>query len=173
MTLKLIGAALVILSCSLFGFYQAAQFANRPKQVRQLVAALQRLETEIWYGHAPLPDALRKIGEQIPEPLKLIFTTAAQRLTDAKGLSTQESWQQAIEEHWKSTAMKQNEKNILHQFGFSLGTSDRNDQIKHIRLAVGQLQHEETAAFDEQARYEKMSRSLGLLAGALIVILMF
>ena len=54
-----------------------------------------------------------------------------------------------------------------------LGTSDRQDQIKHIALAVGQLKHEEAAARDDQVKYEKMSKSLGLLIGALIVILIF
>ncbi|WP_152394066.1 stage III sporulation protein SpoIIIAB [Paenibacillus guangzhouensis] len=171
---KLIGAILVIVSGTLFGFYQAAQFANRPKQIRAFILAMQRLETEILYGFTPLADALDKIGQQLSDPLKSIFTEAARRLTDHRtSLTAQESWQLAVEEQWKHTAMKQSEKNIIYQFGFTLGTSDRNDQIKHIRLAINQLQHEESAAQQEQGRYEKMCRSLGLLAGALIVILIY
>lgn len=171
--LKLIGAVLVLVSGTLFGFYQAAQFANRPKQVRQLILAMQRLETEIMYGFTPLPDALNKIGQQLAAPLQAIFIETSRKLTESHGYTAQQSWQQSVAEQWKHTALKQNEKNILHQFGFTLGTSDRNDQIKHIKLAVNQLQHEEAAARDDQARYEKMCKSLGLLAGALIVILIY
>jgi stage III sporulation protein AB len=41
-----------------------------------------------------------------------------------------------------------------------------------LRLAAVQLKAEEDAARDDQAKYEKMSRSLGLLLAALVVILM-
>lgn len=171
--LKLMGAIFVLVSGTWFGFYQAAQFANRPKQIRQFILAMQRLETEILYGFTPLAEALFKIGQQLSEPLRTIFDEAAHRLANRTDVTAQESWQQSVEEHWKHTAMKQNEKQIIYQFGFTLGTSDRNDQIKHIRLAVNQLQHEEAAARDDQSRYEKMCKSLGLLAGALIVILIY
>lgn len=44
--------------------------------------------------------------------------------------------------------------------------------MKHLRLALLQLKSEEDAAREDQAKYEKMSKSLGLLSAALIVILM-
>ncbi|MCZ4150437.1 stage III sporulation protein AB, partial [Escherichia coli] len=56
---------------------------------------------------------------------------------------------------------------------YSLGTSDRQDQTKHISLAIQQLMHEETRAQADQMKYERMSRNLGMLVGALIVILIF
>lgn len=67
--------------------------------------------------------------------------------------------------------MKQPEKEAIRQLSFSLGTSDREEQNKHITLAIQQLNHEEASARNDQIKYEKMSRSLGLLVGALIVIL--
>lgn len=69
--------------------------------------------------------------------------------------------------------MKESERDIVLQLGYSLGASDRLDQIKHLRLAMNQLQCEEENAADEQRRYAKMWRSLGMLGGALVVILMF
>ena len=69
--------------------------------------------------------------------------------------------------------MRSAEREVLEQLSSVLGTSDRQDQIKHIALAALQLKHEEAAARDDQVKYEKMSKSLGLLIGALIVILIF
>jgi len=58
--LKLAGAILVLLSGTLIGFRQAARYADRTAQIRQLIHALQRLETEIGFGHTPLPEALER-----------------------------------------------------------------------------------------------------------------
>lgn len=49
--------------------------------------------------------------------------------------------------------------------------SDREDQLKHLKLAQQQLLAEESGARDDQARYEKLSRALGILLAALVVIL--
>ncbi|MED5017560.1 stage III sporulation protein SpoIIIAB [Paenibacillus chibensis] len=170
--LKLLGAVLILLSGTLAGFHQAARFAARPKQIRELILAMQRLETEISYGFTPLPDAFSKMAEQLGEPLRTLFKRAAHYMASS-GITAQESIQRSLQENWKRTAMKTPERDILHQLSFTLGTSDRQDQIKHIALAAQQLKHEEAMARDEQAKYEKISRSLGLLIGALIVILIF
>lgn len=49
------GAALVILAATLAGWVQARQFASRPNQIRRLILALKRLETEIMYGLRRFP----------------------------------------------------------------------------------------------------------------------
>jgi stage III sporulation protein AB len=58
------------------------------------------------------------------------------------------------------------------RLGTTLGISDKEDQMKHIHLALLQLAAEEDAARDDQGRYEKMWKSLGILIAVLIVILM-
>ncbi len=171
--MKLIGAMLVIFAGTMIGFHQASRFVNRAVQIRQLIQALQRLETEIVYGFTPLPEALAKIGRQLSEPLAFLFQRTAETLAGQHGYSAAESWQQAVAECWNKTAMKAPEKDTVTRLGFSLGVSDREDQIKHLRLAMSELQAEEETARDEQRRYEKMWRSLGLLAGALVVIIMY
>jgi stage III sporulation protein AB len=96
---------------------------------------------------------------------------AAKRLDDADGPSFRESWSRAIEGHWANSAMRSPEKAALIRLGSSLGISDREDQVKHLRLAMQQLKAEEDAARDDQERYEKLCKSLGVLVAALIVIL--
>ncbi|HEY2493903.1 MAG TPA: stage III sporulation protein SpoIIIAB [Paenibacillus sp.] len=171
--LKLLGAILILLSGTLAGFYKARQFERRPRQIRELILAMQRLETEITYGFTPLPEAMSKMGAQMKEPLSTLFTSAARSMNSSQGLTAQESIGHALAVHWKNTSMKAAEKDVLHQLSFTLGTSDRQDQIKHIALAAQQLKHEEAASREDQAKYEKMSKSLGLLVGALIIILIF
>jgi stage III sporulation protein AB len=169
---KLIGAILILFAGTMIGFYQALQLSRRPRQIRQLIQALQRLETEISYGLTPLPTALLTISRQISLPLSQIFLLAGEQLTSF-GRTTEESWRYAIDAAWQDTAMKVTEKEVFQQLGLTLGLTDREDQIKHLRLTVSQLQAEEMTAWEEQKRYEKMWKSLGLLSAALVVILMY
>jgi len=171
--LKLIGTLCILFSGTMFGFMQAMQLARRPRQIRQMIQALQRLETEILYGFTPLPDALRSISRPLSAPLAHMLCSAAERLSDSSGSSTEEIWREVLQSGWKHTSMKLTEQEALLQLGLTLGISDREDQIKHLRLTVGQLQAEESTAWEEQKRYEKMWKSLGLLTSALIVILMY
>ncbi|GGA22348.1 stage III sporulation protein SpoIIIAB [Paenibacillus physcomitrellae] len=170
---KMVGAILIIVAGTLAGFVQARRFAARPNEIRRLILSLQRLETEIGYGFTPLPEAFRRIGAQSREPLNRLYAEAAAAMEDPRNWTAQDSLHYALKENWKYTSMKAPEREVLHQLGFTLGTSDRTNQKSHIQSAVKALEAEEAQALEEQARYEKMSRSLGLLVGALIVILIY
>ncbi|WP_127585978.1 stage III sporulation protein SpoIIIAB [Paenibacillus koleovorans] len=170
--LKLIGAMLVIAACTLLGLAKAARYARRPRQLRLLIQVLQRLETEMTYGATPLADALRRIAAQAADPIGAMLLDAAERM-DPGGETAKASWQEATRLHWRYTALQDSEREVWSQLGFTLGVSDREDQVKHLRLAASLLQTEEQVAWEEQRRYEKMWRSLGVLAGALIVIMMY
>ncbi len=82
-------------------------------------------------------------------------------------------WGQAFQVCVRHTSLKSPEIEIVNQIGHVLGTSDYRDQVKHVQLAIRQLQMEETESRHEQQRYESMWRSLGCMLGALIVILMY
>ncbi|TXK83416.1 stage III sporulation protein SpoIIIAB [Paenibacillus sp. N3.4] len=171
--LKFVGGILIIGAATLIGFLQAAHYARRPKQIRVLISALQRMETEITYALTPLPEAFASLSKQITEPLSSLFRLTSERLLSSDGSSTREIWRLIVKDIWKRTSMRQAEQEVLLQLGSVLGLTDRSDQIKHLRLAVSQLQTEETESREEQRRFEKMWKSLGLLIGALIVILMY
>ncbi|RUS48059.1 stage III sporulation protein SpoIIIAB [Cohnella sp. AR92] len=170
--IKLIGAALVLFAGTMIGFLQAARFAERPKQIRHLLHALQRLETEIGYGQTPLPEALSRVARVLPPVLAVLFERISKELRSVSGETVKDAWERIMNEGWPATAMKAGEKEAILRLGSSLGGSGRDDQLKHVRLAVLQLQDEEAAAREDQAKYERLSRSLGVLGAALVVILM-
>lgn len=172
--IKFIGVALVLFAGTMIGFVQAARYAARPKQIRQLLHALQRLETEIGYGQTPLPQALDRIAAVVAMPAARMFKDIAGALqteSARSGATVRDIWERVISARWQDTAMRAPEQEAMLRLGSTLGASGRDDQLKHIRLAMAQLQAEEANARDDQQRYEKLSRSLGALGAALIVIL--
>ncbi|MFM1653065.1 stage III sporulation protein SpoIIIAB [Brevibacillus sp. B_LB10_24] len=170
---KVIGAAIIIFSASMVGWQIGKYYALRPIQIRGLLMALQMLETEIVYGATPLSRAFLQVGRRIQAEIGQIFTSAAEFLLTKEGLGTQECWQMALNRHLPSTALRKTEREVLAGLGHVLGSSDREDQQKHLRLAATHLRSLEEEARAEQHRYEKMYKSLGFLGGLLVVILMF
>ncbi|WP_308858150.1 stage III sporulation protein SpoIIIAB [Paenibacillus sp. R14(2021)] len=171
MLVKLIGAALILFAGTMIGLLQASRYAARPNQIRQLIHALQRLETEIGYGYTPLPEAIARCAATMPEPASSLLKEVIRRLSELKELTFRESWEAAVLSIWPHTAMRQPEQAALVRLGTNLGISDREDQMKHLKLAMQQLHLEEDAARHDGVRYVKMWRSLGVLTAALVVIL--
>lgn len=170
--LKLAGAALILFAGTMIGFMQAAKFAQRPRQIRQLIHALQRLETEIGYGQTPLPEALARIASALTAPVATIFAASSAQLATGSGETVRDCWERAVRTGWPATSMRDQERDTLLRLGETLGGSGAAEQLKHLKLAVQQLQAEELTAREDQQRYEKLCRSLGVLTAALVVILM-
>jgi stage III sporulation protein AB len=170
--LKLAGALLLVGAGTMLGWMHAGRLADRPAQIRRLVRMLGQLETEIAYGYTPLPEALARIGRQPGDPLADLFHEAADRLAKEEAAVT-ETWRLALESVWGRTALKNGEKEIMLTLGNTLGASDREDQIRHLRLAAKQLETLEPEAAEEQRKYEKMWKSLGLLGGALVAVILY
>ncbi|TCP31174.1 stage III sporulation protein AB [Scopulibacillus darangshiensis] len=169
---KIIGALIIIMATTLAGFILARRYSDRPKQLRQLRNALQSLEAEIMYGLTPVKEASVHLSEQLPEPLASFFSQLVVKLNDGAE-SLQTAWDETIEVFWHQTALKSSEKEILHQFGATLGKHDSENQKKQIQMALSHLEREESDARDMQAKYEKMTKSLGFLTGLLVVLLLF
>jgi stage III sporulation protein AB len=163
----------VMIVATMAGFRIAARYAERSKQLRQFVTALKILETEIFYAATPLPEACRRIAQRIPAPAGMTFERIAVKLRDGRGLMADAAWREALAESHGHLALKGIDRDVLMNFGHTLGVSDREDQIKHIHLAIAHLSAEETNARDEQQRNEKMWRYLGALLGLTVVILLY
>ncbi len=170
---KLIGAVLILFSASMVGWQIGKYYACRPVQLRALILALQMLETEIVYGFTPLQRAFVKIGHRIQKEVGQLFVTAAELLVTEEASSVDVCLSKAISKTWSDTALRKEEKSVLSSLGQVLGASDREDQQKHLRLAITHLRGLEEEARAEQEKYERMYKSLGFLGGLLVVILMF
>lgn len=168
----MLGILLILAAGTAIGFVVAARYAARPQQIRHCISGLQKLETEIGYSYTPLPVALELATQHLPRPLVTMFAKVRALLGQAgEQLTFHECWQAALEEYWPYTAMQLPEKNALLRLGHLLGKSDREDQLKHLMLAVQELQLEEEHAKQDQVRFERLSRSMGVLVSALVIIL--
>lgn len=169
--MKLIGSLLIIIVTTWIGFEYAKRLSDRPKQLRQLKVAVQSLEAEMMYGLTPLAEAADHIAKQLPKPIGTFFQRFSEKLLEQE-YSAFEAWQASINEIWNTTALLDSEREVMLQFGATLGQHDLEQQQKQIHLTLAHLAREEQEAREKQHRYEKMVKSLGFLAGLLVVILL-
>ncbi|MFC4022821.1 stage III sporulation protein SpoIIIAB [Oceanobacillus longus] len=169
--MKWIGALLLISTAALIGFEWSNRLTKRPKHIRQLKSALQILEAEIVYSQAPLHEAFFSVSRKIPDPLKSFFAALGTEMQEVQ-LDFFNLWEHKVDKLVKDSTMNESEKEILNQFGRTLGQHDIYQQQKHIQLTNVHLDRELEEALDNYYKYGKMAKSLGILSGIFIVLLL-
>jgi stage III sporulation protein AB len=169
--MKWIGAVFILFATSWFGFYFAKQLTDRTKQIRAWKLTLQSLEAEIMYSQLPLQDACRRIADQMNGRLREFLLHFSDVLANGAE-STKSAWMECLELYKKNVSLKQKDIEILMQFGETLGMHDKHSQQKQIVLALRHLEREEQEALENHQKYDRMAKTLGVLAGILLIILL-
>lgn len=170
--IKLIGGLFVVAACGLFGIALSNKYSGRPKEIRQLRSCLQLLETEIVYGATPLPDALSNVANKSYKTWSDFFKAMSMCLMNGSFYSVKEAWDSTIEKTMKNTNLNKSDLELIKQFGNVLGSSDREDQLKHFKLFYKQLEQQEEIADEDRRRNEKVYRQLGFLLGFAVFIVL-
>ena len=169
--MKWIGALLLIGTATLAGFEWSSRLTKRPKHIRELKSALQILEAEIIYSQVALFDAFLSVSRKIPNPLRGFFASLGKEM-QGEAVDFFTVWERQVEVLIKKSSMHETEKEILKQFGRTLGQHDMSQQQKHIQLTIVHLDRELEEAIDNDRKYGKVAKSLGILSGTIIVLLL-
>ena len=168
MIFKWIGAGLILVTCGGFGYMLCAVHKNEERMLRQLVAALDDMQCDLQYRLTPLPDlcrnaglhgmgAIRKFLLQLAEELESQLNPDVSGCVKAAMCKTEPFPPKTIE-------------NIL-QLGNSLGRFDLAGQITGLE-SVRQKCREDIRELTENKTMRLRSyQTLGICAGAALVIL--
>lgn len=170
MLLKILGSIVIILCAAKIGFDEAARYTRRVREIRELQSALIALKGEISFCRTPLSSALIKTGQRLKTSINQIFVRAGEALRDG-GKSAGEAWEAALFNVEKELSLKNEELYILSTFGKLLGISDAGGQIENIELAREKLAVCEKQALEDEAKFARLYRSLGIIGGVFTAIL--
>ena len=170
MIIKLFLGIVIIIS-SMVGIAIANRYAMRPAQLRALQSGINILQTEILYFSSPLPEALHKVSKAISDDISIIFNRASKGLMEKKRYTINEVWTRAVEDSMDTTALTEEDKVILINFGLGLGNSDKESQVRHFQLIMEQIKKQEVKAEEIRKKNEKLYKSLGVLGGMAITVL--
>lgn len=170
--LQVAGAMLVIVAAGALGLTVSQNYARRPRELRALQSALSLLETEIVYAATPLTEALEQVSRRAEPCASGLFARAHTELGSGSGTTAQEAWETALDKYYPDSCLRPEDLTVLQGVGKVLGTSDRQDQTKHLRLAHERLRMLNLKAEDEARQNVRLWRYLGLFAGLATVLIL-
>lgn len=171
--LRIIGAILVIISCSGLGFYMAAQWNEHLKTVENLRKLIFLLKGEIVYANSPLAEAFERTGRKAGGVIGDLFFKVSERLSLQNGETFYSIWQEEISGLSKEVCLSKEDKDQLKGLGEHLGYLDTGMQERTILLYLEQL--DLTIEYLRKHKQEKsrLYTSLGIMGGLFLTIVMY
>lgn len=166
--MKLVGAVFIFLSCLMIGVSEADRLKKRAIYLKNVQTVLNLLETEISFGK----NHLKRIFENIEKSADCrgLFIETAENI-EKSGIK--KSWNKALLDKKDELCLKNSDLEVLMTFGSQLGMTDTENQIKNIRYIRELLNKNAQEAEGVYNRLGRFYRSGGIMAGLLLILLLF
>lgn len=171
--LRGVGYCLIILSCWAMGERAAGRLKRHRKGLKQLQSWLSYFRGKLIYEGATAEEALRESAQLAGAPFSLFLERVANGLCMRDGRKLAEIWEWEASECRRQFGFTEEEYGDLIRFGSQLGQLDREVQLRAVTVYDERLGGAIKAAEEEIAVKEKLYRSLGIMAGCFIIILIW
>lgn len=170
--LKLMGLGVIIVSCIVTGQLLSMQLEARLRDLEGIAAALRALCTEIEYARKPLPVAWKELAERYGGSAGVLFARASQLFGTDETPTAGSAWSLAVRDRRDQLAINEEDVRVLLTLGPVLGTSSGDDQVRHLRLVDERLEEQIAWARADSRRRGRLCRSLGVLGGILVAVIL-
>lgn len=169
MMYKWIGAALIIVGCGAFGFGIAATQKREVALLRQLMNILKYMECELEFHFTPLPTLCRQAAAETSGTLCSVFQKLADELDGQISPDAARCMHATIQKH---NSLPQYTQAHLYELGQSLGTFDMSGQLKGLASVRESCNRSLQQLENNKDVRLRSYQTLGLCAGAALVILL-
>ena len=173
MTIKLIGAVLILSSGSLIGWVLALKYIKRVEEINQLQMGLNLLNAEISYTQTRLDEALRKAGEKLNYPISKLFTDTSHKLSSSPGTPFPKIWIKEVKINFQINSLTEKDNQILMEWGQKIGSYGIEEQKNINQLTLKKLEQAGKNAQTIVNKKVKLIRYAGVLISLMVIILFF
>lgn len=173
MLFKLTGGAVVILCCYMWGFYMAKLGAFRMQDLEQLKKAITIFNAEITYSSTPLFEVFNEISNRTNGVVAMAFEGASQGFLDRKGQTAEEIWNKAVIDVQTNAYFNAEDMEYLFCFGRTLGYADKEMQVRNAALLLDYIENAQQDLREKRKVDERLYKTLGLLGGIMVCIVLF
>lgn len=157
---------MILVTSSGIGIMYSQKYQKRVTELKDFKTALNMLKTKIRFTYAPLKDIFLDISKSITSKSANVFEKARIHMERE---SATDSWIKAVNE--TDTNITKEDKEIICQFGKLLGKTDLDGQLNEIDLCLNFLELQIEKAENEKQKNAKLYKSLGVIAGVGIIII--
>jgi len=173
MLLRIAGALAVMLGCAGLGLYYSSKEGFRIHELQELKKALLILSSEIEYMRAPLNIACANIAKRTELTISALFLQFSELLTTGEGETAYQLWATATDGLKGKTFMAVEDLSVIDGFGKTLGYLDKHMQQNAINYAVNYIDEKAAALQIQGDKNKRMYRSLGIICGLLITVVLW
>ena len=168
MSIKWIGALLVIAGCGGVGFTMAAAYRREERTLRSLMAALDHMTCELQFRLTPLPELCRQAGAASRGIVGKVLTNLALELDNQICPDADSCMYAALA---RTDNVPGRVEAVLRQLGTSLGRFDLEGQLKGLEQVRTLCRRELEEMSSNRNQRVRGYQTLGLCAGAALAIL--
>lgn len=165
---KMSGTILVLLCTTLLGLTMAQALGGRVLALQKSISALDALEKDLAYSMAPPDEVVHRLAGM--QSLSVAAYLASCAHLCKKGMPFPHAWRKAVQEN--RGALDLADAQVLEALADTLGQCDLNTQLSQLRQTGAQLAQRLEQARDEYNARAKLYRTMGVLTGMFIVIVM-
>ena len=158
---------LVFFICFFIGNIISKRYILRVKELQDFQNALNIIESKIKFTYEPLPEIFIQTSKLLSENISKIFVNASVYM---KEVSCEEAWDKSVEQS-NTYLNKEDIENII-GFGKMLGKTDKEGQVSHLELTKTFIEMQIKKAKNEEEKNAKMYKTLGVIFGLAIVIIL-
>ena len=169
MILRIAGAILVCAASAGLGIYMGQRGIKRADMLLEFKRTLLMLKSEIEYAARPLPQAFENIAQAAMPPFDGFYRAVAAGLQSKQAVDA--AWQEGMD-GLSGAGFAAADISLISAAGRNIGGIDQAASLAAIDMAAAEVDTNMTRLAAENVKNVKMYRSLGILGGLLIVVVL-
>ena len=165
--IKYISLISIIFICSFLGIYKSKKFENRVSELKEMQSSLNMFKSKIEFTYEPIGEIFKEISNVIYKDKENIFKITTEEM---KQKNASQSWYLAIEKCKNDLNIE--DKETIKFMGKLLGKTDKIGQINEINLTSNLLEKQIEKAEEEKINNTKLYKTLGIVFGLGITIIL-
>ena len=167
LAIKIVIYSFIFLTCSVIGILISKKYSNRVQELKEFKSALNIFKTKIRYTYDPIPEIFLDIAKNLNSNISNVFSIAANKMDI---LAAGDAWNLAIK--FEMLNINDEDRMVLKNLSKLLGKTDLEGQINQIDITENYLEEQIRKAETQREKSEKMYRTLGMIIGLTIVIVL-
>lgn len=168
--IKILGAALVVLSCSAAGFEFSARLVKRKNNLQDLKNAVLAMSAEMRFSKRNAASVFKEAAKLIDGEVSRIFNLVGEQM-EKTAEDAQSVWQSELAKNEYALNFTKKDIKIVANIFNGLGKSDIYNQQKILEHAVSSVDGLISDALQGYDKNVKIYRSFGILTGIFICVL--
>lgn len=165
--IKMMLFILLFISTTLIGILIAKKYRERENELKEIKTFLNILKTKIKFTYEPLGEILKEISNNFSDNVSCMLKNASNKM---KKNTAKEAWERAVKD--SDLNILKEDKEILANLGKLLGRTNLEGQVSQIEQTSEFMEYQIKKAETERTKNEKLFKTLGMLVGAGLIILL-